>query len=150
MDWIRNRIIMGYNTYFEGVLKIYEEVTYEEMMYLNQFFGQDAREHPEWIQRRGVNYVDLILSKDPRFIMVDPEAEKVNEVELQLEMILCNMRDKFPNFKIVAGFLLGQGEEAFDRYKIRVNENQEVVVDWIIQNDGTVSCPHCKKEFRLE
>ena len=55
---------MGYNTIFEGVLKITPELKASEIIHLSNFFGEDKRDHPEWVYAKEFTYIDLLLTDD--------------------------------------------------------------------------------------
>jgi hypothetical protein len=59
---------MGYSTDFKGELKFTNDPTVKQLGKLQEFLGQDCREHPEWGATH-MTYIDLELLDDFLFLV---------------------------------------------------------------------------------
>lgn len=138
---------MGYNTEFKGVLKFKNTVTTECLAELNKFFGEDCRDHPEWGNTE-LTYIDLRLTKDFKGIEWNDETEKTYELEDKVNLVVDNIKNKFPEFEL-EGSLLAQGEDIEDRWKLLI-ENGKAVRKEIAVKGIKIQCPHCDETFFIE
>lgn len=112
---------MGYSTDFTGELKFVNELTASQLFKIESFLGEDRQDHPEWEMASGFYYVDLELAD--RFTGLKWNgAEKTYGLVDAVNMIITNMRKEFPDFSL-KGEMLGQGEEADDRWKLIIGDD---------------------------
>lgn len=137
---------MGYSTQFKGELKFAKEPTASQLAHLQSFFGEDCRDHPEW-GAKDLYYVDLELEKDFSGIKWNG-AEKTYKLHELVNMILREMRKKWPDFSL-EGKLAAQGEDIEDRWELTIEDGNAVRRDVAIVGQK-LTCPHCERNFILE
>lgn len=139
---------MGYTTEFEGVLKFKHEISVPQVAKLNEFFGEDPNDHPEWKRREGdkYSYLQYELTKDMTGIKWDGNEKFYYAVEA-INLIIDNMKAEFPEFEL-QGELLAQGEELGDVWKLEIVDGQATRKD-IVMAGEIYECPHCDEQFRL-
>lgn len=136
---------MGYNTDFTGEFKFNRELVGSEIAKLQSFFGEDCREHQNWVNSAGLYHVNLEFIEDYSGIRWDG-MEKTDDLTDYINMILDNIN--FPNFELT-GRMLAQGEDIDDRYELVV-ENGRIKRRDIIRSGKKMVCPNCEEEFYLE
>lgn len=140
---------MGYNTRFTGTLKFTTELTVPMLKRLNEFFGEDPREHPEWDLGRDSGYIDLKLAPDYSGIQWDDGCEKTYFLEKSVALIIREMRKEWPQFSLT-GSLLAQGEDVEDRWELLVDGTGGVRKKKLPIPGTKVECPHCHRKFYHE
>lgn len=146
---------MGYTTDFKGTLKFRNQVTGEQLAYLNSFIGKDRRDiglGGEEVYQNGKYgsywyHIDYEISGDFSGIHHNG-CEKSYDMEHIANFIIDKMRDRYPEFGL-SGEILAQGEDIEDRWFLRIVEDRAVRVD-IPLLGKRVTCPHCDEEFVLE
>lgn len=138
---------MGYSTDFKGSLSFATEPTAAQLARLNEIFGEDCREHPEWAAP-GLYYIDLELSKDFGGIKWN-DAEKTYYMPECVNLVTRLMRDQWPEFRLV-GTLLAQGEEIDDRWRLVLDEAGNATKQVLQPSGKKVKCPHCEESFYVE
>lgn len=136
---------MGYSTDFEGVLKFKHSITVPEIAKLNEFFGENPDDHPEWKKRDGdkYSYLQYDLTKDMTGLQWDGNEKFYYAVEA-LNLIIDNMKAEFPEFEL-EGHLDAQGEEMSDRWVLQIVDGQAVRKDVVIEGE-IYECPHCGEQ----
>lgn len=137
---------MGYTTKFTGELLFTNELKASELFFIQQFFGEDVRDHSDW--NVGGAYIDLRLNKEMTGIEWDDETEKNYGMVDHINFIIDQANASIKDFGL-SGVMIAQGEDPSDRWKI-VMVNGKAVRDEIIAEGRKVKCPHCKKSFVLE
>lgn len=138
---------MGYTTRFTGQLGFKTEPTATQLARLNEMFGEDCRDHPEW-GTTGLYHVDLELTKDFKGVMHDG-SEKSYDMEKIVNVVTQQMRKEWPDFSFT-GSLAAQGEDAEDRWQLYVGD------DGIAEKRKTLIvgtrcvCPECGHNFIIE
>ncbi len=117
-----------------------------EIAKLNNMFGEDCREHPEW-NEPDLSYIDVEFNDDFSGIKHDG-AEKTYFFDKIINLIIREMKNDFPDF-MLEGELLCQGEDIDDRWLLKIIEGKAVVENIIIDGEK-VTCPHCGGHFILE
>ena len=146
---------MGYTTNFENELKIYPKLNNEDLGYLNQFLGEDMRDHEgevvwksQWAEKADFNYIDLELTKDFQGLKWN-QAEKSYGMVEQVNFIIDVMKKHIPEFSL-SGVLEAQGEEHDDRWTLVIGKDGYAKkVDYVWKTEK-ITCPHCDGDFRLE
>lgn len=140
---------MGYSTNYEGELKFTSMLTGEELAFFNSIAGENIADHDEWEYPEGIylNYIDLELLRDFSGIKWSG-AEKSNDMHEQVNVVLREMKKKFPEFGL-EGELKAQGEDADDRWMLRFDDQ-----GWAIRVEDPhpgkkIFCPHCATSFYL-
>lgn len=140
---------MGYNTRFTGTLKFTHELSVPQLKRLNEFFGEDPRDHPSWAAHRDIGYIDLKLAADYSGIEWDDGTEKTRGLEHAVNFILQEMRAEWPEFGLT-GSLLAQGEDVEDRWQLVIGEDGQASKQKIAVTGTRVKCPNCSHKFILE
>lgn len=141
---------MGYNTRFTGTLTFTCELSVPMLKRLNEFFGEDPCDHPEWGLGRDVGYIDLKLAPDYSGLQWDDGTEKTYGLEISVAMVVREMRKEWPQFGL-RGSLLAQGEDVEDRWELVVNEVSGFTEKRKVPIPGTkITCPHCRRKFYHE
>lgn len=138
---------MGYTTEFSGELLFVEELRASELAKLNQFLGEDCRQHPEW-GNTGLTYIDLELTKDFSGLKWNG-AEKTYDLVDKVNFIIEEMQKVYPDFELT-GELLAQGEEIGDVWRLVMENNVAYERKIDLSHKRKVTCPHCEEEFFLE
>ena len=136
---------MGYSTQFEGELKFTTELTATQLGKVNSFFGEDCRDHPEWVGAEGLYGVDLELLKDFSGLRWNG-AEKTCGLVQVINMIVMNMREQWPNFGL-KGKMLAQGDEVGDLWELVIGDDGLAYKRKVAINGSIIECPHCCSEF---
>lgn len=133
---------MGYNTDYKGILKFREELKPSELAYLNQFLGEDIRDHKDWEMNQWSNElyysIDLKLTDDFSGIQYDG-TEKSYKMIAQINYVISQMKNVKSDFELVGKFVC-QGEDLEDRYEI-VIENDEAIKRDLVVKGAIVECP---------
>jgi len=137
---------VGYTTEFKGFLKFKKELTASQLAYVNQFLGEDVRQHNAWKEKTDdmLGYIDLRLTDSFDGIQWDG-SEKSYYMEKQVAFILKMMRRKYPDFELV-GAMYAQGEEVGDVWKLVIVDGVPTKVPLEVEGD-IVECPCCEEEF---
>lgn len=138
---------MGYSTDFTGELKFNKELAASELSELKKFFGEDCRDHPEWDGASGLYYIDLEFNDDFSGIRWNG-AEKTYDMPECINMIITNMRKKFPSFGLF-GEMLAQGEDYDDRWVLTIVDGKATRKEQP-RIGQKITCPHCDGIFTLE
>jgi len=138
---------MGYNTDLEGVLTFKNEMTIEQLKELQKFLGENPDNHKDWIRPAKNSYIQFEITDDYSGLKWDGN-EKFYYIPEAVNIILDNMRIKFPDFEL-EGEMLAQGEEILDRWKLVIEDGRAVRKD-IPFNGKVISCPDCGHDFILE
>jgi hypothetical protein len=138
---------MGYSTRFDGELKFTADPSAKALAKLNQMFGEDCRDHPEW-NAHDLYYVDLELTEDFSGLKWNG-AEKTYDLDKLVNVVIREMRKDFPDFGL-SGSLLAQGEEAEDRWALVIGEDGWASKQTIATTGQRVKCPNCEHKFLLE
>ena len=136
---------MGYNTDFKGELKFKNELSREQLAYLNTILGEFTGDHKEWSSER--LYIQLDLTKDFSGIQWDG-CEKTYDMDEAVRVVIKLMKQKYPDFELNGEFF-AQGEEIADVWKLVVHKNEVKKVDIPITGN-IVTCPECDHEFIYE
>lgn len=139
---------MGYSTKFKGSLKFTEELTASQLAKLKRFFGEDCRDHPEWIGTSDLSYIDLKFLEDFSGIEWDG-AEKTYSLEKLVNVVILNMRQEYPAFGL-SGKLAAQGESFDDRWELVIGEDGLAHHINVVIVGTKLTCPHCEEQFVLE
>lgn len=137
---------MGYTTTFKGQLKFTKELSGKQLAKIKSFFGEDAREHPDW--DTDGSYIDLRFNDDFSGIEWDDETEKNSGMVEHVNLIIREMKKEYPDFELT-GELLAQGEDMEDRWKLII-ENGIAIEKRIEIKGKKVKCPHCDEYFTIE
>ncbi len=139
---------MGYETKFDGKLKFTTELKASQIVSLDNYLGEDIREHKEWnYNAKDFNYIDLDLLDDFTGLEWNG-AEKTYGMTEQINFIITKMREFMPSFGL-EGKIIAQGEAIDDRYEIKMVDN--VAVERELQTAGSIiECPDCGARFELE
>ena len=145
---------MGYSTDYKGVFKFKDELKSSELAHLNQFLGEDVRDHEEWQTDKlgkeiaeGNFYINICLADDFSGVMWN-EDEKTNGMEDQINFLTAQMKKIKPDFAF-EGEMMAQGEEWDDRYKIVISKGVAVKKSVIIKG-RKVECPECEHVFLID
>lgn len=141
---------MGYTTEFTGELRFTHELTASQLAYIQQFLGEDVRDHKDWgtPEELGLQYtVDLRLTNDFSGIEWDG-SEKAYHMVNQVNFVIGKMKDKYPDFGLV-GRLSARGEDCDDVWEL-VIENGVAVQHELTPTGTKVTCPHCEGTFYWE
>ena len=145
-------IKMGYNTIFKGVLKFKKELIVPQIVFLNSMFGEDLREHSEWLEDYDnsdyLTYINLRFTKDYTGIEWNDSCEKTYNLDGIVNVIIENMRKHYPDFEL-EGKLIAQGEDIEDRWELIINDNGFAEKRYIITIGDKIICPHCECEFYI-
>lgn len=139
---------MGYSTNFTGELRFTSEQTESQLAALETMFGEDLRDHLEWDAEPGLYCVDLELNDDFTGIKWNG-AEKTHRLEKIVNVVLCEMRKKWPNFGLT-GTMMAQGERIEDRWALTIGEDGLAHKVKLVVTGQVVTCPHCENQFILE
>lgn len=143
---------MGYTTTFFGKFKIIPELKASDLVYLQQFLGEDKRSHLEWPKNDYLEdlcySIDLELTKDLQYLQWDG-SEKSYYMESQVNYIICVMRKKIVDFRL-EGKLSAQGENITDVWELVINEDGWAVKNKLPIKGKVITCPYCEQEFILE
>jgi hypothetical protein len=140
---------MGYSTEYEGQLKFTKELTASQIAYLNQFLGEDIRDHRDWGFEELVPNYFIDLKFTPNFDGLEfTGAEKSNCMEHTIGFLLAQMRSKYPSFGLT-GDILAQGEDIDDRYRIEVRDYLVTKVP-VVTKRRKVTCPECDHTFYID
>jgi len=137
---------MGYHTNFEGQLKFKRELTASQLALVQQFMGEDCRNHPEWDEPE-LTYVDLKITPDLSGIMWDG-SEKTYDMVDAVNMITRIVRKTMPEFELT-GSLLAQGENIDDRWTLIMKDGIATKVDTPRAGQKYI-CPNCECDFYIE
>jgi len=138
---------MGYNTDFKGLLYFRRCMTLDEVVALKEILEKSLR---GTVRFNGKDlYIQLVIDKKVDGLEWDG-GEKTYDMVDQVNYIQTEMWKTYPNF-CLNGEFIAQGEDAFDRWKLVINEKTRLAekVD-IIKDDGEVQCPHCQEVFKIE
>lgn len=141
---------MGYTTNFEGKLEFKNSITTVDLAYLNQFMGEDIRDHKNWDLHdfpEGVFHIDLAITKEFGGIEWNGSEKTYGMVEV-VNWLTKQMQKVCPNFVLV-GQLIAQGEDLEDRWVLNMENGVAVRRDVVITGK-IVTCPHCEESFILE
>lgn len=138
---------MGYSTDFTGSLDFTENLPASVLAEVKKFFSEDCRDHPEWKNSEGLYYVDLEFTDDFSGIQWNG-AEKTYDMVGVINMILINMRDKYPMFSL-EGRMEAQGEDIDDRWSLVMKGGLAEKVD-MPRIGEKICCPRCGQDFYLE
>ena len=124
-------------------------MTAKDLATLNQFFGEDCRQHPEWkSDDEYTNYIDLELTKDFSGIQWNG-AEKTYGMVNAVNIVIREMQKTKPNFKL-KGKMLAQGEGIGDVWTLVIGEDGFAHEVKTPPAGEKVECPHCGKFFFYE
>lgn len=136
---------MGYNTDFSGSLQFLYPLKTKERKDLEAFFGEDCRDHKDEWDAGDLTWIDLELTEDESGIQWNG-SEKSYDMCKKINMIIRNMRKKYPNFGF-SGKMIAQDEDLNDRYEIFAKPDGTV-------EEGSISitaiCPKCGHSFLAE
>lgn len=135
---------MGYSTQFEGILAFAAEPTAAQLGRLNEIFGEDCRDHPEW-SAPGLYYIDLELTKDFSGIKWNGAEKTYGMVEF-VNLVTRLMREQWPEFRLT-GALLAQGEEVGDIWRLVIDDAGIASKQAVAIEGKVVRCPHCEESF---
>lgn len=138
---------MGYSTNFQGELRFTSEPTASQLAELKAMCDEDCREHPEW-ETTGLSYIDLELTDDFSGLRWNG-AEKTYNLDKIVNVVICEMRKKWPNFGL-NGTMLAQGECIEDRWALTIGEDGLAHKMPIAPTGKIVTCPHCGEKITLE
>lgn len=138
---------MGYTTEFTGELKFTSEATAAQLAALNEMFGEDCRDHPEW-GAKDAYYIDPELNDDFTGVRWNG-AEKSYEMVECVNVVIRQMRQQWPNFGL-SGSMAAQGEDVEDRWALTIGEDGFAHKAKIAVTGKVVVCPHCDERFVLE
>lgn len=139
---------MGYSTIFKGELKFTREATAKQLAALNDMFGEDCREHPEW-GVTSLSYIDLVLTDDFSGVKWDDGTEKTYGLDQIVNVVLREMRKTWPDFGL-SGQLLAQGEDIDDRWALVIEDDGWAHKRPLALSGKVVTCPECEHRFLLE
>lgn len=146
---------MGYSTEFSGTIYFKHELTASQIAAIEKFFGADMREHPEWKEFMGLqdpngwlNYIPLEFNDSYSGLQWDG-SEKASGVVEFLNLIRNYMYSIDKPIVYKDGEIFAQGEEATDRWWVKVEDNTAKAVD-IVVTGRTVECPNCEHEFLID
>jgi hypothetical protein len=143
---------MGYDTNYEGVLKLPEDMSIIQLGYLKTILGEDFRDHPEWHHLLPKNtyltYIDLVLTEDLMGVKWDDRTEKTHSMVEAVNLITALIRTKLNNkFKFTGKFLC-QGEDIEDRWFLMIDD-AGIAFREDIATDTIITCPDCGCRFEL-
>ena len=126
---------MGYSTDFLGTLYFTSEMNAEKLKYLESFFGEDVRDHPDWSVPQNkygpaFYYIKLKLNKNKTGIEWNG-WEKTHGMKEQICFILDTMMARYPDFGL-HGVFEAQGEEPDDHWYLVVDQT---VFIWAVISD---------------
>lgn len=137
---------MGYTTHFQGELLFTKPLSKVALAYLQSFFGEDCRDHPEW-NANGLYSIDLELNRQLTGIQHDG-SEKTYELEKLVNVVIVEMRKEFSEFGLT-GRLLAQGEDITDRWVLSIGPDGMATREKIKVTGDVVVCPNCEHSFVL-
>lgn len=135
---------MGSSTDFKGKLKFVNELTASQLAKLNEFMGEDCRDHPEWGEE-GMTYIDLEITKDFTGIQWDG-SEKTYDLPEKINLIISQMQKEWPDFGL-EGFFIAQGDAVGDIWRLSIKDGKAIQED-IPLDSGEVECPECGHRFQ--
>ena len=139
---------MGYSTTFKGVLKFKAEPTVSVLRALKTWLGEDLRElAPEYAEKNQVNYIDLELTEDFAGLQWSG-AEKTYGLVAAVNWIIDMMRDQVLADFTLTGELTAQGEDADDRWILRMVGGRAVEIKIPVTGEK-MTCPECGHQWRL-
>lgn len=138
---------MGYSTSFKGELRFTSEPTVSQLVTLKAMCGENCREHPEW-NTTNLGYIDLELTDDFSGLRWN-EADKTYDLELIVNVVLGEMRKKWPDFGLT-GTLTAQGEDLEDRWELTIGEDGLAHKLPLPPTGKIVKCPSRAKRFEIE
>lgn len=142
---------MGYSTTFIGELKFKEELIASELAYLKKFLGKDRREI-------GFSGDDAYESEDEYWYHINLEllddfsgikwngSEKTYDLGCIVNFLTKQMRKIKPDFEFT-GEMQAQGEDAEDRWVLKMKDGKAIKVDLEIELKEC-ECPHCKYKIK--
>jgi hypothetical protein len=138
---------MGYNTDFDGELKFAKELTASQLAAVQQFLGEDCRDHPEWGASSHLYHIDLEFLPDFSGIKWNG-AEKTYQMIECINLITERVREVMPDFRMT-GTLLARGEQrdGKDVWQIVMQEDGTAVRQELKPPVGLVICPDCGHGF---
>lgn len=137
---------MGYSTQFNGGLLFAKELKATELAYLKTILGEDCRAHPEWEAGTNMTYMDFEFNDNFSGLRWNG-AEKSYDMEEKVDLIIRLMKEKFGDFELT-GFLAAQGEDASDRWTLKMENNKAVKVPIPMATDE-IKCPECGAIFKI-
>jgi hypothetical protein len=138
---------MGYSTNFTGQLGFNRELTGPQLARLNEIFGEDCRDHPEW-GAKDLYYIDLELT--PKFDGVKWNgAEKTYGMHEAVNLVTRLMRASWPEFSFT-GSMAAQGEDPEDRWQLYVNDEGIAEKRMVLIVGTRCACPECGHNFIIE
>lgn len=138
---------MGYNTAFSGVLSFVTVPTEIQLAYLTSMLREDCRDHPDW-NAPDLYYINLKLTDDSLGIKWNG-AEKTYGLDTAVNVVLCEMRKKWPDFGLV-GTLVAQGQSVEDRWTLTIGNDGLAHKLPLVPTGKIITCPHCRGRFELE
>ena len=138
---------MGYTTKFQGSLGFKHEPTAQQLAALNEMFGEDCRDHPEW-GATDLYYIDLELTSDFAGVKHDG-SEKTYDLEKIVNVVTSQMRKRWPDFSFT-GSMAAQGEEVDDRWQLFIEEDGRATRREVKVVGAKCICPECGHKFIIE
>lgn len=143
---------VGYNTDYIGQFEI-KGLGHNKAYGLNvlsAMCGEDCRDHPEWKPAAdNLTYLNFEVTGDK---LEWDGSEKSYDMAAKLNFITKYMRTHVSGTFHFDGEFLCQGEDATDRYYIKIDSTgmaHEVPITELATGDK-VKCPNCFHEFELE
>jgi len=121
---------MGYITIFSGALFFNEPLSEMQKLEIEQYLGEDFRDHSDWKGPNGATYIDLkfVYGAYGKAVGLqwNPYVEKTHHLTEIVQFIVDTMREKgWPSFG-VTGELEAQGEDPDDRWFLRATKDGNV------------------------
>jgi hypothetical protein len=139
---------MGYTTQFSGVLKFGNELNINELKAINEFLGEDTRDHPEWKINDDYVHIDLELTEDYSGIKWDGSEKNYGMVEA-INLIIREMKKINAGFKL-SGKFDAQGEEIGDCWALVIGDDGFAHRSETPPVGEKIRCPLCEKYFFYE
>jgi len=141
--------LMGYSTDFIGELYFKEPLNIQQRKEVEKFCGEDLRNHPEWEPTNGMTWMDLEVNDDWTGLRWDG-SEKTYDLCEKINLIVREMRKKWPEFGFKSGRIEAQGEAMEDKWYMVPKEDGFVESKSFPQLKEKVECPHCGESFSID
>ena len=137
---------MGYNTDFNGEIKITPKLTQKQMDFISKMFGDMRDFDPEMAKKLDLTWFNLEFNTEGNLQW--DGGEKTYDMQEKIQYLIDKTIEKWPELQF-NGEMQADGEETDDNWILKVTDNI-VTTEELIITGKKVTCPHCDEDFRLE